>query len=557
MWSNMTNSTTPTAAPTKGSGCAPPEAEDTYILGVILGLAGSIAINTGNNIQSLGMHKLEDKRREEVEAAGGVFDPKEKIEPSKSKVWVFGTTVFLTGSLLNFWSYGFAPQSVLAALESIQFVTNILFGKFMLGATITKKMYIGTVLCIVGTIVVVVVMASIAKTVSEPPTIEDLMNLYGNYAYLAYIAIIVVGGVLIQMTHLHYQKMLDAGNPLAHSHLVLPITYAVFSALFGTMSVVQAKCLATILERNLTYCDAVFEHWFTYKCILVWLAFVVVWLYRMNEALSKYNPLFIIPLLQVNFIFFAMMSGGIYFREFDDVFFGVASSGGKVDAAEALSPTPSPKEEQSGVFGDLSFPGPPVAGYVIGCAVMFSGLFMLRPEVQAAVIVPMGSSEEPDEESPDHPKQPTAGTPESESARSRRSMKLLDSAVETASKVASQTAILTTKVTPRQDTTPRKDTNRSTAADSKESATDSAQAKDGKSDGDADTPVLQAESKSDAAGDVPRRLASIPDTAIGTPAGAFDFAPSTAESKGAAVRDTGSAAKSQRKYNVDAPKQRE
>jgi hypothetical protein len=48
---------------------------------------------------------------------------------------VFGTSVFLSGSLLNFWSYGFAPQSVLAALESIQFVTNILFGKFMLGVS--------------------------------------------------------------------------------------------------------------------------------------------------------------------------------------------------------------------------------------------------------------------------------------------------------------------------------------------------------------------------------------------------------------------------------------
>jgi len=31
-----------------------------------------------------------------------------------------------------------------------------------------------------------------------------------------------------------------------------------------------------------------------------WLALVGVWLYRMNEALSLYDPLFIIPLLQVH-----------------------------------------------------------------------------------------------------------------------------------------------------------------------------------------------------------------------------------------------------------------
>ena len=50
--------------------------------------------------------------------------------------------------------------------------------------------------------------------------------------------------------------------------------------------------------------------------LVAWLGFVGVWLFRMNEALSLYDPLFIIPLLQVNFILFAIVSGGIYFKEF-------------------------------------------------------------------------------------------------------------------------------------------------------------------------------------------------------------------------------------------------
>lgn len=61
---------------------------------------------------------------------------------SSSPIWIFGTVVFVSGSLLNFASYGFAPQSMLASLESIQFVTNILFGKFLLKAEVTKKMYL-------------------------------------------------------------------------------------------------------------------------------------------------------------------------------------------------------------------------------------------------------------------------------------------------------------------------------------------------------------------------------------------------------------------------------
>ena len=49
-------------------------------------------------------------------------------------------------SSLSFDRYAFAPQSVLACLEASQFVSNILFGKFVHHAVITKRMILGTVL---------------------------------------------------------------------------------------------------------------------------------------------------------------------------------------------------------------------------------------------------------------------------------------------------------------------------------------------------------------------------------------------------------------------------
>ena len=67
-------------------------------------------------------------------------------------MWVFGTFVFVTGSLLNFASYPFAPQSMLASLESVQFVSNLLFGKVMHGATITYSMWFGTFITLTGTL---------------------------------------------------------------------------------------------------------------------------------------------------------------------------------------------------------------------------------------------------------------------------------------------------------------------------------------------------------------------------------------------------------------------
>jgi hypothetical protein len=89
-----------------------------------------------------------------------------------------------------------------------------------------------------------------------------------------------------------------------------PIVYAVFSGIFGTQAVVQAKALFICVE------NVAFDHYFLYVTLVLWLCFVGVWIYRLNGGLKRYNPLFIIPLLHCNFIVFAIISGGIFFQEF-------------------------------------------------------------------------------------------------------------------------------------------------------------------------------------------------------------------------------------------------
>lgn len=72
-----------------------------------------------------------------------------------------------------------------------------------------------------------------------------------------------------------------------------------------------SKCLALLLKTG-----GAFSHWLIYLMLVGWLIFVYVWLTRMNDALGKYNALFIIPLLQANYILLAIINGGIFFDEF-------------------------------------------------------------------------------------------------------------------------------------------------------------------------------------------------------------------------------------------------
>jgi hypothetical protein len=124
--------------------------------------------------------------------------------------------------------------------------------------------------------------------------------------------------------------------------------YAVSSALFGTQSVVQAKVLAELLAVHGKGDENVFASWFTYLTLFFWMLTATVWLKRLNDAFKMFKPLFIIPLLQCSFIFFAIVSGGIFFQEFN-----------AFDLRQWL-------------------------GFWFGIIIMFSGLVMLTPKPKSS-----------------------------------------------------------------------------------------------------------------------------------------------------------------------------
>ena len=107
-----------------------------------------------------------------------------------------------------------------------------------------------------------------------------------------------------------------------------------------TTRILQANPLLETLGNGVN----VWVYGMTYLVIGLFLSTVGFWLYRLNSALAKYDPLFIIPAIQAGYIFWATLSAGVYFQEFD-----------------ALA------EWQLVLFG-------------VGVVIMFAGLFVLSNE---------------------------------------------------------------------------------------------------------------------------------------------------------------------------------
>ncbi|CAN0194380.1 unnamed protein product, partial [Ectocarpus fasciculatus] len=82
--------------------------------------------------------------------SGGAWEQQPPSEWMATALWYLGAVLLVAGSLVNFASFGFAPQSLLASLGSVQFISNVVFGKVILREMVTRRIILGTATIILG-----------------------------------------------------------------------------------------------------------------------------------------------------------------------------------------------------------------------------------------------------------------------------------------------------------------------------------------------------------------------------------------------------------------------
>jgi predicted nucleic acid-binding Zn ribbon protein len=139
-----------------------------------------------------------------------------------------------------------------------------------------------------------------------------------NTIYHVYLIVAFILFVLLTLTYLHYYKSrVVLRKPLLWNHsFVEPFCYAASAAIIGTQAVLKSKCMAILIQNSIRGTKNEFAFWYIYFILGIWLILVAYWLNRLDNGLKLYPPLFIIPVMQVFFVFFAILCGGLYFEEF-------------------------------------------------------------------------------------------------------------------------------------------------------------------------------------------------------------------------------------------------
>ncbi|KAM3253439.1 putative magnesium transporter NIPA8 isoform X1 [Capsicum annuum] len=281
-----------------------------WVVGAVINLFGSIAINFGTNLLKLG----HDEREKHSVLGNEGTNVKSTMKPIiYFQKWRVGILFFAIGNCLNFISFGYAAQSLLAALGSIQFVSNIAFAYFVLNKTVTINVLVATAFIVLGNIFLV----AFGNHQSPVYTPEQLAEKYSNMTFLLYCLTLVLVVALHHSIYKRGELMLSV--PMNESkpywHMLLPFSYAVVSGAVGSCSVLFAKSLSNMLRLSMSSGYSL-HSWFTYSMLLLFLSTAGFWMARLNEGLSFFDAILIVPMFQITWTFFSICTGFVYFQEY-------------------------------------------------------------------------------------------------------------------------------------------------------------------------------------------------------------------------------------------------
>ncbi|KAL3829424.1 hypothetical protein ACJIZ3_018226 [Penstemon smallii] len=148
-------------------------------------------------------------------------------------------------------------------------------------------------------------------------TPEQLAEKYGNTTFLIYCLILVI---VVVLHHSIYRRgellfAIPGSEIKAYWRMLLPLSYAIVSGAVGSCSVLFAKSLSNLLRLSFSS-EYELHSWFTYSMLLLFFSTAGFWMARLNEGLSLFDAIFIVPMFQIFWTFFSICTGFIYFQEY-------------------------------------------------------------------------------------------------------------------------------------------------------------------------------------------------------------------------------------------------
>lgn len=297
-----------------------------WIIGVAVTFVGQIINNFGTNLVKYS-HKLYDEK---------------KLKKSWI-IFISGWILFVLGISFDFISFAYTAQSILGAVAGVQFISNLVFAYIILKERITKASIWGSGLILAGTILIGI----FGDHQSPLVTTENLIKFFESLPFVVWISCLVGTGVLLEISYhvidfykkkreQQYEINLSNGDDDEENLLLLfektrltstkfkkfcehylPFVYCFTSSIVGVQTPILGKSLS-LLMRDTINGNNQFKTWYPYVLGSIFVVLGLVWVWRYNTAIKRYDILYVMPTITACYITLNILGGGIYFEEFNN-----------------------------------------------------------------------------------------------------------------------------------------------------------------------------------------------------------------------------------------------
>jgi len=242
---------------------------------------------------------------------------KQKVEEEISKCLILSAVAYiLFGSILVFSSLTFLPYIVVAAFGSLQTLYSLLWCRFFNGIDISTRQLMGALGICAGC--ALLYQDGEERLTSPLMNPAQLFHAYSKPYYQSYLIAICCLHFIINC----YNSFRTQNYHL--SPIVDIVLFSIQSAMLGTQYMVMSKTIAMLLRlyasNDVNFYNA-FNGGFLIASILVTIISTLFWKHRVSISESKFDISIIKPMNQIMWVIFAVLSGGLYFEEIQNLGF--------------------------------------------------------------------------------------------------------------------------------------------------------------------------------------------------------------------------------------------
>ncbi|KAK6923680.1 Magnesium transporter NIPA [Dillenia turbinata] len=257
--------------------------------GFILAVVSSIFIGSSFIIKKKGLKRAGASGPRASSGGYGYL-----LEP----LWWIGMVTMIVGEIANFVAYIFAPAVLVTPLGALSIIVSAILAHFMLNEKLQKMGMLGCLLCIVGSVVIVLH----APEEESLTSVEEIWELATQPAFLLYTAAVVAVSLVL---------ILYCAPRYGQTNIVV---YIGICSTIGSLTVMSIKAIGIAFKITLEGTNQLI-YFQTWVFIMVAVSCIIIQLNYLNMALDTFNTSLVSPIYYAMFTSFTILASAIMFKD--------------------------------------------------------------------------------------------------------------------------------------------------------------------------------------------------------------------------------------------------